>query len=67
MRPFITSMRTEENVKRYNINGRIYTFIVVKLDNGIPFGYCYKLGKYAWLYPDKVVAEGENPVEAIEV
>lgn len=63
-KPFITSLRTDENIMRYNINGRIYEFIVVKLDNKIPYGYCYKLHKYAWLYPDKVVTVGELPVNA---
>jgi hypothetical protein len=64
-RPFITSLRTDKNVMRYNINGRIYEFIVTKIDNDVPYGYCYKLHNYAWLYHDKVVAVGELPVDAV--
>ena len=61
-RPYATSIRTAENVKRYNINGRIYEFIVIKLDDGIPYGYCYKTKKYAWLYPDMILTEDKTPV-----
>lgn len=65
--PNLTSLRTSENILRYNINGRIYEFIVTKLDDGIPYGYCYKLHKWAWLYPDSVHAEGENRIAAIQI
>ena len=63
-RPFMTSMRTDKNIMKYDINGRVYEFIVIKIDNGMPYGYCYKTKKYAWLYPDSIITEGEIPVLA---
>ena len=44
----------------YRINGRIYRFEHVVMDGGIPYGYCARLRKHAWLYPTCVVFEGKG-------
>ena len=62
--PGLTSLRTDYNVRRYNINGRIYEFIVKKLDDGIPYGYCYKIHKWAWLHDNYIHDEDGNTVSA---
>lgn len=54
-KPNMTSLRTSENVIRYDINGRTYEFIVKELNDIVPFGYCYKLHKWALLYPDYII------------
>lgn len=36
--------------RTYEVNGRRYKFEVRLIDDGILYGYCSKLGKYAWLY-----------------
>lgn len=46
----------------YLINGRIYRFTNIRNDGGVPFGYCSKLRKKGWLYPNFIQFEGENGV-----
>ena len=50
-KPFITSLRTDKNIMKYDINSRKYEFIVTEMIDNIPYGYCYKLHKYVLLYP----------------
>ena len=54
-KPNMTSLRTSENIIRYDINGYIYEFVVKDLCNGVPYGHCYKIHKWALLYPDHIV------------
>lgn len=63
-KPNVTSLRTEQNVRRYKINGRIYTFVVTKLDDGIPYGYCYAHKIWAWLFDDYVHDTNGNVAKA---
>lgn len=39
---------------KYLINGRIYTFKILKIDGGIPYGRCYKTKSEGWLYDDHI-------------
>lgn len=41
-------------IMKYEINGYRYTFEDIYLDNGVPYGYCRKLGIWAWLYRDSI-------------
>lgn len=61
---YVTSLRTDENVVKYKINGRIYTFIIAELDDSTPYGYCHTLKKWAWLFPNYIHDEDGNRVLA---
>lgn len=51
----------------YEVNGRTYTFKVKLIDNGIPYGYCAVLGKYAWLYDTYFWTDNEGIVVGTRV
>lgn len=40
-----------------NVNGRIYSFIVRKIDGGVPYGFCKKLRKWGWIHDDYIQLE----------
>ena len=53
-----------EKTVRYDVNGYIYRFENIRVDGGIEYGYCRRLKKHAWLYPDYIQFEGEYLVRA---
>lgn len=43
----------------YEVNGHIYVYENIYLDDsGLPYGYCKKNRRWAWLYPDAVSIYG---------
>lgn len=46
--------------KQYEINGRLFTFVDVRIEAGIYRGYNQKRKKWAWLYPTFIQFEGES-------
>lgn len=52
---------------RYDINGYIYKFTNVRLDGGIPYGYCKRLNKWAWLYQNGIFIDGEGAVKGLKL
>ena len=63
-KPIISSIRTENSVRKYRINGRIYTFAIGKIDGGIPYGYCHAHKIWAWLFDDYIHDTNGNMVRA---
>lgn len=37
-----------------DINGRTYVFVIHKIDGGVPYGFCKKLHKWAWIHENYI-------------
>ena len=52
------SMNKEIEMKvSYIINGRKYTFVNIHMDGGVEYGYCKRIRKWGWLFPNFIQFE----------